>query len=100
MTGSPGVLLVCTGSDCRKRSAELGHLLGQLGQDVAVETVGCQKLCKGPVVGCDIGDRLEWFSRLRSKKLRRSVSRLLETGRIDGRLEKRRSRKRSGKLRT
>ena len=32
--------------------------------DVTLDLVRCQKICKGPVVGVVVNDRMEWFQRV------------------------------------
>lgn len=92
-------MLVCVGSDCRKAE---GHraLRAALG-DADVRTVGCQKICKGPVAGVQVDGRLEWFKRLRGPKSQRALRRLAGSGSgpLPRRLGKRRVGKRSGRLR-
>ena len=61
--------------------------------------VGCQKVCKGPVVGLDLGGRIEWFGKVRGSKVRDAVRKALKKGKAGTRLWKHRKKKRSGKLR-
>lgn len=42
-----------------------------------LQSVGCQKVCKGPVAGLAVGDRMEWFGRLDKKKRVRALVDLL-----------------------
>jgi (2Fe-2S) ferredoxin len=64
-----------------------------------VETVKCQKICKGPVVGLEVGGELEWFRKMDSDKARRRLVKLLTTGEMKKALQKRRVGSRSGKKR-
>ncbi len=94
-------LFVCKGSHCRKlrsKNLRLQRTLGALPVDVT--HVGCQKVCRGPVVGIAIDARLEWFERMGSRKALRALVELLETGQLASPLRKRRDRKRSGRLRS
>ena len=34
--------------------------------DVKLQMVRCQKICHGPVVGVEVGGRMEWFERVSS----------------------------------
>jgi hypothetical protein len=45
-----------------KNSACLASFLK--GNDIKVERVGCQKICKGPVAGAKLGGQMEWFARV------------------------------------
>jgi len=36
--------------------------------DAKVVLVGCQKICSGPVVGTKVAGRMEWFSRVDTRK--------------------------------
>jgi hypothetical protein len=94
-------VLVCGGSDCRKAEGHtaLRDALADAGE-AEVRIVGCQKICKGPVAGVEVGGRLEWFKRLRGPKSRRALLRLVHLGApLPDRLRKRRVAKRSGRLR-
>lgn len=90
---------ICAGSDCRERKADLKRLRGAIADLVGEVPVGCQKLCEGPVVGLTVDGTIEWFRKVRGKKPRRALVELLGTGAVPRALEKRRSKKRSGKLR-
>jgi hypothetical protein len=65
-----------------------------------VHLVGCQKVCKAPVVGLAVNGRMEWFGRVDRPKALAGLVRLVKH---DGRdalpkvLAKRRSGKRSGR---
>jgi hypothetical protein len=91
---------VCTGKDCSRAK---GHraLLDEASAVADVHLVRCQKVCEGPVLGVRVGGRIEWFERIRGEKSRRAGLRLVTTGGpLPERLARRRSRKRSGQLRT
>ncbi len=93
-------LLVCTGGRCRKalrRDDRLANAVARL--PVKVERVGCQKICRGPVVGTKLDGALEWFERMDSGKALDALADLIEKGRLVKALEKRRVAKRSGKRR-
>ena len=94
-------LYLCTGKDCRRRTKSFGALR-ELAQELPVEIVEvrCQKVCKGPVAGWIFGGGIEWFGRVKGKKVRKSLAKLVEKKKLDARLEKRRATERSGKLRT
>ena len=62
-------LLVCRGSHCRKKLARNGRVIRTLERlDVELETVGCQNVCRGPVIGARVAGDWEWFERVRSRK--------------------------------
>ena len=92
------VAYLCAGKDCRKRAGErekLQELLEGLG--LRCEIVGCQKICKAPVVGLRRGGALTWYAKLRGKSARKALRRFLDDG--TGPLKKHRVKKREGKLR-
>ena len=89
---------VCSSSSCRKQKSARKALLSTISSHEA-ERVGCQKLCKGPVLGCEVDGQIEWFERLDSKKALRALGRLLSGEGLPKVLQKRRSKKRAGKLR-
>lgn len=93
-------LLLCTGSHCRKALTKHG-LLQQTVSALPVEVtrVGCQKICRGPVVGVRIDGRWEWFEKMGSRKAVDALAELVERNTLRKRLDKRRSRKRSGRVR-
>ena len=94
----PQTAYLCTGKDCRKRAGDteaLRELLEEAG--LQCETVRCQKLCKGAVVGLTVDGTLQWFGKLRGKEGRKALRRFLRKG--DGPLWKLRDKKRAGKLR-
>ena len=85
---------VCQGSDCRKNKGTSKVLALIANQTV----VGCQKVCKGSIVGCVVDGQLEWFS-INGRKARLAFAQLLTFGVLKKALEKRRVAKRAGKLR-
>ena len=94
-------LLVCGGSHCRKMRARGGRFDRWVSRlSVDVEGVGCQKVCRGPVVGIDVDGTWQWFERMDSPKALRALEDLIEDDTIGKALRKRRSRKRAGKLRS
>ena len=96
--GSKPVVYFCTGSDCRKRKSGLA-LREALANKVEVCDVRCQKICKGPVVGLELDGRMEWFSKLKSKSMRKRFVSLITDSELHPSLLSRRSRKRSGRFR-
>ena len=92
-------LFVCTGSDCRKSRKKLDALRSTLENEGQVCVVKCQKICKGPVVGVEIGGRLEWFSKISDLRAREHLLKLLQRGEFTQRLRARLVKKRRGKLR-
>ena len=93
------VVYVCGGSDCRQRQGARLKLLEAAGAAADVEPVRCQDVCTGPVAGLVVDGRLEWFRRVRGRKLRAAVVRAAVTGHVPGRLRDLRVKKRSGRLR-
>jgi hypothetical protein len=66
---------------------------------VKVATVGCQKICKGPVVGVTVAGQMQWFERVDKAKPMVGVAHLAEGGkhaRVPKALEKKRLHKRAG----
>jgi hypothetical protein len=50
---------------CRKcKQSECLVEIMEAHADVRLELVRCQKICKGPVVGVVVNDRMEWFQRV------------------------------------
>jgi hypothetical protein len=47
---------------CKQSYCLTSFLKGSDGPKVKV--VGCQKICKGPVAGCKVNGRMEWFARV------------------------------------
>ncbi len=95
----PRTVFVCRGSHCREapKRDRLDRLLASL--PVSVRPVRCQKVCKGPVVGLRVDGELLWFREVASEKSRQALSRLVLDGTLAKPLRKRRSARRSGKLR-
>ncbi len=94
------IVFVCNGPDCRKHKAERKKLVA-IAREGGVElSVGCQKICKGPAVGVAVDGELAWFGKLRTKRDRKGLKKLLETGEVSNDLEARRVTKRAGKLRS
>lgn len=96
---SSRTFFVCHGSDCRKKSKEFKAVTALLSTQGHVCPVKCQKICKGPVVGAQIGGRLEWFSKLGNRHALKQFVLLLENGDLRKRLRARIAKKRQGKLR-
>ena len=94
-------ILICNGSHCRKTLRNDDRLRASVAQlPVEIERVGCQKVCRGPVVGLDLDGRLQWFERMSSRKSLRALAELVEHDTVGRPLRKRRNKKRSGKLRS
>jgi len=93
-------LLVCRGSHCRKRldrNQDVQTALEALPVELA--HVGCQKVCRGPVVGYEVDGRWQWFERIDSKKAIRALADLVAEEEIPKPLRKRRRPKRAGRVR-
>ena len=45
-----------------------------------VQAVGCQKVCKGAVVGLEVDGRMEWFQRVNRPKSMVALARLAQRG--------------------
>ena len=84
---------VCRGKECRKRKEEIAALLEVLSGIAAVKIVGCQKICKGPVVGYVGKGGPAWFKRVDSKKSRKALVQLVTRGKMTKSLRKRRLKK-------
>jgi hypothetical protein len=79
----------CKNSDC------LAAFLR--GSGVArVKTVGCQKICKGPVAGAKIHGRMEWFARVDRAKPMVALERTLRGKKPGKALDDRRVARKSG----
>ena len=94
-------LLVCRGSHCRKRldrHPRVEETLATL--PVRLTHVGCQKVCRGPVVGYAVEGKWQWFERMDSKKAMRALADLVENETLSGTLRKRRNKKRAGRVRS
>ena len=90
---------LCRGSSCRHARGEK-ELRQRLGEVAEVYEVRCQRICDGPVIGTEVDGSLEWFERMRSKKVQRHVVEWLSgTGTFRRSLRKRRVAKRSGRRR-
>jgi len=92
-------LYVCTDSDCGKDKKKLKNLKKTLSSCAKIKSVGCQKICDGPVAGMTIDGIIFWFERLETAKHRESLLRLIQTGKINKTLRKHLHKKRTGKLR-
>ena len=94
-------LLVCGGSHCRKKRARddrFDRWVSRLSVDV--EGVGCQKVCRGPVVGVAVDGDWQWFERMDSPKALRALEQLITDDTLGKPLRKRRNKKRAGRLRS
>jgi hypothetical protein len=69
-----------------------------LDEVATVCTVKCQGVCKGVVVGTEVGGHREWFARVRKPKTVRALARWLVTGGpMPERVERRRLPRRAGR---
>ena len=92
-------VFICGGSACSKKPKKTKALIKSI-QDVAsIEEVGCQDICRGPVVGATVKGRLEWFRRLDTKNSRKALVKLATRGKLSQPLKKRRVKKLAGRLR-
>jgi hypothetical protein len=90
---------LCRGSSCSDARGEK-ELRERLDQVAEVCEVRCQRICEGPVIGTEVDGVLEWFERLRSKKVQRHVVEWLTgAGKFRRSLRKRRVGKRAGRRR-
>ena len=96
--GKPRVR-VCVGSSCRKEGKAFRKLLAAVEDVAKVERVKCQKVCDGPVAGVTVDGTIRWFAELDAPKRREALLRLLASGEVPKRLQKREARKRAGRLR-
>ncbi len=62
--------------------------------------MGCQKVCKGPVVGLDVDGELQWFRKMDSGKAVDALQDFVDEGRLAKPLKRRRDPKRAGKRRS
>jgi hypothetical protein len=90
---------MCGGSSCRKKSTKRKALLECIRNVGPIEEVGCQEICRGPVVGFTIRGRVEWFKKIDTKKSRKSFLKLATGGKLSKTLKKRRVKKRAGRCR-
>lgn len=97
--GRKPVVLVCRGSDCRKRRKKRAALIEALAGVARVEEVGCQDICDGPVAGVVYNGTLEWFREVDGGKSRRALVTLVAGGELTRLLRRRRVRKRAGQRR-
>jgi hypothetical protein len=67
--------------------------------DIKVVSVGCQKICHGPVVGTKVDGRMEWFERVGKAKPMVALAhmKLDDPAKLPKSLEKRRVPKHSGR---
>ena len=90
---------LCRGGDCRDSKKASRRLVEQLNGHVRLTEVKCQKICKGPVAGLEVGGTLEWFGGLDTAKTRDALLHLVERGELRKPLRKRQVHKKSGKRR-
>jgi (2Fe-2S) ferredoxin len=93
-------LLVCVGSHCRKVHARDHGVRDYLERlPVEIESVGCQKVCRSPVLGVEVDGAWQWFEGMDSKKALRALRELVLDDRLAKPLRKRRNEKRAGRVR-
>ncbi|MBW2462482.1 MAG: (2Fe-2S) ferredoxin domain-containing protein [Deltaproteobacteria bacterium] len=93
------VVYLCRGSGCKKRKAENKSLRQSVGGSLEIEEVRCQKICKGPVAGVEVGGTLRWFRKLDPRTDLVDLRRAIEDGCLPKKLAKKQVEKRTGKLR-
>lgn len=91
------VVYICRECDGYKQARE--KIAAALPHKAKLVSVGCQDICRGPVVGASIDGSVEWFRRIKSNKAVAHLKTALAANRINDYLEKRRAKKRSGKRR-
>jgi hypothetical protein len=92
-------VLICHGKACREDKKAFRKLKNTLTSGCKIETVKCQKICSGPVVGCELDGAWTWFEKVRKSEDRKAVLRVIEDQQLSPRARKRRVKKRTGKLR-
>jgi hypothetical protein len=65
--------IVCVGKDCRRERGFEDLIASLADARCAAQQVACQDLCHGPIVGLRRGDKVRWYSGVRTKKLRAAV---------------------------
>ena len=86
-------VLVCT--ECKGAKPLMRFLRGET---IAFKALGCQKICKEPVAGCEFRGQLEWFAGVTKQKQYVALADLARGARtVPSVLEKRRVAKRSGR---
>jgi hypothetical protein len=95
---APAVRL-CRGSDCTKERRAQERVLELVTGRARVIPVKCQKVCDGPVLGLEIEGEIEWFERVSGKAARAALAAWLDDGTLQKALQKRRVKKRSGRIR-
>ena len=91
-------MYLCRGSDCRKDKLRHSVLEAYVGK-LPIVRVPCQKICKAPIVGVDLGDGPRWFMKMNSSKALSALKAFIASGVLESSLKKRESRKRKGHLR-
>lgn len=93
-------ILLCKGSHCRKvhaRDRRVREFLERLPVDIQI--VGCQKVCRSPVLGAQVDGVWQWFERMDSKKALRALRDLVLDDRLEKPLRKRCDERRAGRVR-
>jgi (2Fe-2S) ferredoxin len=90
---------LCTGSDCKRRKDERRAIKRALRGKAYLVEVGCQKICKGQVVGIARDGELRWYRRVNSKSLIKALRRVVRGRKVSDELAVRHVKKRDDKLR-
>lgn len=90
-------LVLCTGGDCRRSR---GHeRLRELAESTpGASTVPCQGVCAAPMAGLERDGVVRWYGKVRGER-RRTLARVLATGRGRRRLRDAEVRRRRGVVR-
>lgn len=95
----PVIVYVCNGSSCKKHKRKNKAIREALEGDAVIESVGCQKICKGPVVGLVVDGTLQWFRKVNAKGNLEALRKVVRGKRLPKSLAQKRVKKRKGKLR-
>ncbi len=87
---SPPIVHLCAGKHCSGAKRDQRALIEALAGVAEVNAAKCQKICKPPVVGVEHDGERTWFGPIDTKKSRRRLVELVETGRLRKALAKRR----------
>jgi hypothetical protein len=93
------IVYVCQGKKCSRACAH-DALLRTLYKVSDVRLVGCQKICKGSVIGTVLDDRVEWFEQIDSPRLcvrARNMVRNSRRKKLDKGIKRRRVKAMSGR---
>ncbi|MEE2786261.1 MAG: hypothetical protein VX589_02915 [Myxococcota bacterium] len=93
-------VFLCTGKSCRKKKKETERVIRSLEKDLSIRPVRCQNICSGPVLGCALGGRWEWFKKVRKPREIAELRRSIHRDKATDSLKKLHVKKRSGKLKS